>query len=69
MAEHGVAVLVTRDDWHLRSGPTPAPVPSPLIEPLNDESLGRVRDGTFSRRAPAVDERVIDRLESALRGQ
>lgn len=37
MLDHGVPVLVPRDDWRLRSGPTPRPRPHPLLHFCSNE--------------------------------
>ena len=52
MLDHGLPVVVGRDDWHRRRGPTPPPTPHPLLF-REDEFLEAARAGKLCRRAPS----------------
>lgn len=49
MLDHGLPVLIPRDDWHLRHGPTPAVTPDPRIARLADLT-GSTADAWLRRR-------------------
>jgi hypothetical protein len=52
LLEHGLPVLVPRDDWHLRGGPTPGPN-NPLLSLMRDTSPREFRSFLGRRRSPA----------------
>ena len=69
MLDHGLPVIVGRDDWHRRCGPTPAPTAHPLLF-REGEFLEAARSGKLCRRAPcpalpAVASRLLDDLTRA----
>jgi hypothetical protein len=53
LLEHGLPVLVPRDDWHLRGGPTPGPS-NPLLSLLRSTSPREFRSFLERRRHPAT---------------
>ena len=51
MLDHGLPVVVTRNDWHLRSGITPDPHPHPLLHIMDSGFASRLIQG-LPRQAP-----------------
>jgi hypothetical protein len=45
MLDHGIPVVVPRDDWKLRSGTTPAPTPHPLLFRGDESFWAALRSG------------------------
>lgn len=66
MLEHGLPVLVPRMDWQLRSGPTPGPIPHPLLLPWTEDSLQTIRQRGQCRqpavRLPSVGAQLLNSL-------
>jgi hypothetical protein len=67
MLDHGLPVMVARDDWQLRVGPTPPPLGDPLVGRLADIPsellagwLGRRREP--KSRLPALASAFLARL-------
>jgi hypothetical protein len=52
LLEHGLPVLVPRDDWHLRGGPTPGP-DDPLLARMRDASPRDFSSFLSRRREPS----------------
>jgi hypothetical protein len=52
LLEHGLPVLVPRDDWQLRVGPTPPPMPHPRLARLADVPPARAAAFFALREAP-----------------
>ena len=68
MLDHGLPVLVTRDDWYLRQGRTPEPNTHPLLFRLDNEFNKMIING-FQRAEPdpkinRVAQQFIDDLPS-----
>ena len=66
MLDHGLPVLVTRDDWYLRQGRTPEPTTHPLLYRLDNEFDKMIING-FQRTEPdpkinRVAQQFIDDL-------
>lgn len=59
MLEHGVPVVVTRNDFQLREGPTPEPRPHPLLYRLDEQFLGRLRSGMLHKTAAAPRQDIF----------
>jgi hypothetical protein len=68
MLDHGLPVLVTRDDWKLRRGPTPDPTPHPLLFRFGESFLQRIAEPPSHRpaelRLPAVAAHFLQNLYS-----
>ncbi len=45
MLDHGLPVVVTRDDWSLRHGMTPEPLSHPLLYRFDDEFITQLKNG------------------------
>ncbi|MEA3213392.1 MAG: hypothetical protein QOE70_6449 [Chthoniobacter sp.] len=58
MLDHGLPVVVTRDDWELRVGPTPAPATHPLLFKLDGRFSAALRAG-LPRRPMSSSLRAI----------
>lgn len=66
MLEHGLPVVVPREDFRLRSIPTPEPTPHPLLYRLDQDFLRRVRGGGPLRGQVRAREEMYNRLLDAL---
>jgi hypothetical protein len=58
MLEHGLPVLVTRDDTRLRSGPTPAPTSNPLLFRNDSQFLGLLGQEELHKHVPMSTSRT-----------
>lgn len=56
--EHGVPVIVPRDDWRLRKGETPQPIPEPLLTRLRELTPDNFQ--VFLQKRAAPESRVDD---------
>lgn len=56
--DHGLPVLATRDDWHLRSGHPEVPPPGPGVVRLTDLDPAAVPAWVAAHRRPAQDRRA-----------
>jgi hypothetical protein len=69
MLDHGLPVIVPRDDWSLRQPPTPPPLRDPLIVRLSD-TPSELMAGWLARRRPpqprlaALASAFLSRLDS-----
>jgi hypothetical protein len=69
MLDHGLPVIVPRDDWSLREPPTPPPLRDPLVVRLSD-TPSELMAGWLSRRRPpqsrlgALSSAFLARLNS-----
>jgi hypothetical protein len=61
MLDHGLPVVVTRDDWKLRAGPTSEPAPHPLLFKLDEhfELRGGFPRLPMSASLPAIAARFL----------
>jgi hypothetical protein len=68
MLEHGLPVVVPREDYRLRRGETPEPTPHPLLLRFDPDFLAAVRAGGPARRPPLARQDMYDRLLACLAG-
>lgn len=63
MFDHGLPVVVTRDDWNLRVGPTPEPALHPLLFKLDERFSTELRAGLargpMKSALPAIAEQFL----------
>lgn len=52
MLDHGLPVLVTRDDWKLRRGTTPEPTAHPLLHRFDPKTIGGLPDWIARKKPP-----------------
>lgn len=64
LLDHGIPVMVPRDDWKLRRGPTPEPTSHPLLF-RGEEFFRALRGGRLTRRKP--EPRIRSIAEQMLR--
>jgi len=66
MLDHGLPVMVTRDDWRLRNGVTPEPTPHPLLFKSSKTFFQQIGRGLPNRSAgsgwPAMAEQFLQDL-------
>ena len=64
--DHGIPVLVTRDDWKLRHRPTAEPSAHPLLLKISPEAVAILRRGGLRRppqsRLPAIAQQFVAEL-------
>jgi len=71
MLDHGVPVIVPREDWALRVPPTPAPLRDPLVVKLSQTPVELVAGWLGRRRAPqprlsALTQAFLARLQTGV---
>jgi hypothetical protein len=69
MIDHGIPVMVTRDDWKLRSGITPEPTPHPFLFQKVESLLAALPVGLRTCRAGPRHSEIAQKMIRELRLQ